>query len=61
MDQITRERTNEEFTAHLDQVRELSEALQGDLGEEREKQVLARAHPAWPRCGEVTTPEGAKG
>ena len=59
IDQTTRKRSHEEFTTHLpaDRGRELAEALQGDLGEEREKQENT---PPDQVAVEVTTPEGAK-
>ena len=53
----TRKRSHEEFTAHLDRVRELAKALQGDLGEEREKQENI---PQDKRSTETATPEGVK-
>ena len=57
-EQTTRKRSHEEFTAHLDRVRELAKALQGDLGEEREKQENT---PQGKRSAETATPEGVKG
>ena len=56
--QTTRKRSQEEFTSHLDRVQELAKALQGDLGEEREKQE--NTSPG-KRSVETMTPEGVKG
>ena len=56
--QTTRKRSQEEFTTHLDRVREPAKALQGDLGEEREKRENT---PPGKRSVETMTPEGVKG
>ena len=57
-DQTARKRSHEEFTADLDRMRELAKALQGDLGEEREKQ---KKIPPGKGSFETTTQEGIKG